>query len=107
MIKPINASAIPQIREIKHSAARIFADEAVAEFLRGEAEAAEITDLPEGTKPQQVAQLLRNAVWRCGRKGTVKVIQRKGRIFITKPPHTKKVIKMPQANPRRQREEQA
>lgn len=101
MLKPINSDAIPEIREKgSKSAERIFAEKTVAEFLDSPDEAAEVTEIPNDYKPLKLAQLMRDAVWKAGFKDKVKVMQRKDKIYITKPPRAKKVIQMPQANHR-------
>lgn len=107
MIEPIDIGSIPPIRdERRFSPLRGFADETVAAFGESGAEAAIVTDAPDGYKTNQIVTQLRNAIGRVGKKSEMKITQRKSTIYIVKVstlPKDTKILKIPTSNPRRRK----
>lgn len=105
MIKEIERDDIPDIRERrKMSPARVFAEEQLDEFAASSGEACEVVDLPEMMDPQKVAAALRTAIHnRPETRGRVKIVTRKGRIFMERIAGNGRVVKMPASNPARAR----
>lgn len=101
-IKPIDPTEIPPSREIKHGPLREWADEVVGAFIASDLEAAELTGWPDGSKTEAVITQLRGAVRRCAPElRTVKVTQRRGRMFIQQPRKPHSVIEMPKPSGKR------
>lgn len=94
MLKPINVDDIPPVRTVSYCATRVFAEETVEEFLDSDEESAEVVEIPAAVKTQQLSQYLRQEIKRRHRDKTVKVIQRKGRIYLQRARTEKKIIKI-------------
>lgn len=101
MIKEIERDDIPDIRGRREmSPARIFAKEQLNEFAASSGEACEVVGMPDTTNPQKVAVALRTEIHnRPETRDRVKVVTRKGRIFMERSARSGRVLKMPASNP--------
>lgn len=84
LFTPIDPSDIPGYHPEK-SPCRIFAEQVLDELSAADLPAVgavELTRIPEGIKPAQVAAMLRTVIGQRGGSCPMKVVQRRGRVFV-------------------------